>query len=54
MDACDILRPAYERINGTDGFASLEEVSPGLACGTLATVEEAVRLSGYSRGSSGR
>jgi len=41
--ACDVLRPAYQRTGGTDGFVSME-VSPHLAHATEATVEEARRL----------
>ena len=43
QDACDILKPVYERTEGKDGYVSLE-VSPELAYDTLATVEEAERL----------
>ncbi len=42
-DACDILKPVYDRTDGKDGYVSLE-VSPDLAYDTLATVEEAERL----------
>ncbi|THD70969.1 transaldolase [Phenylobacterium sp.] len=41
--ACDQLRPAFDRLNGRDGYASLE-VSPTLANDTAGTVEEARRL----------
>ncbi|MEO7504260.1 MAG: transaldolase family protein, partial [Sphingomicrobium sp.] len=41
--AADALRPAYERLNGADGFASIE-VSPHLAYSTQGSVEEARRL----------
>lgn len=41
--ACDLLRPVYERTAGLDGYASLE-VSPHLAFDTAATVAEARRL----------
>lgn len=41
--ACDVLRPVFERTNGTDGFVSLE-VSPHLARDTDGTVVEARRL----------
>src|SRR6185312_8263631 len=41
--ACDLLRPVYDRLEGRDGFASLE-VSPYLAMQTDATVAEARRL----------
>src|SRR3954469_23812492 len=44
-DACDVLRPVWERTDGHDGFVSLE-VHPGLADESDATVEEAVRLHG--------
>ena len=43
QDACDILKPVYDRTDGKDGYVSLE-VSPNLAYDTLATVEEAERL----------
>ena len=42
-DACDILRPVYDRTHGIDGFVSLE-VSPHLAHDTEASVAEAKRL----------
>lgn len=42
-NACDILRPAYDRTGGKDGFVSLE-VSPRLAHDTKASIEEARRL----------
>lgn len=41
--AADLLRPAYDRSEGRDGYASLE-VSPNLAHDTEATVAEALRL----------
>jgi transaldolase/glucose-6-phosphate isomerase len=41
--AADDLRPVYDRLNGRDGFASLE-VSPYLAKDTLGTIDEARRL----------
>ena len=41
--AADLLRPVYDRTDGSDGFASLE-VSPKLAHDTEGTVEEARRL----------
>jgi len=43
QDACDLLRPTYDRTNGTDGFVSLE-VSPHGARSADATIEEARRL----------
>ena len=43
QDAADILRPAYDRTQGRDGFVSLE-VSPLLARNTRGTIEEARRL----------
>ena len=43
QDACDILRPVYDRSNGADGFVSLE-VSPYLARDTQESVNEARRL----------
>jgi transaldolase/glucose-6-phosphate isomerase len=42
-NACDILRPVYDRTAGRDGFVSLE-VSPHLAYDTLSTIEEGLRL----------
>jgi len=41
--AADVLRPVYERLNGEDGFVSLE-VSPYLAMDTKRTIAEAERL----------
>jgi transaldolase/glucose-6-phosphate isomerase len=41
--AADILRPVYDRLNGADGFASIE-VSPFLAGSTQGTIAEARRL----------
>jgi transaldolase / glucose-6-phosphate isomerase len=41
--AADVLRPVYDRLNGHDGFVSLE-VSPYLAMDTKGTVAEARRL----------
>jgi len=41
--AADALRPVYDRLNGADGFASIE-VSPFLAGSTSGTIEEARRL----------
>ena len=41
--ACDRFRPVYDRLEGRDGFVSLE-VSPLHARDTLGTVEEARRL----------
>ena len=43
QDACDVLRPVFDRANGTDGFVSLE-VSPHLARDTQGTIQEAQRL----------
>lgn len=43
QSAADALRPAYDRLDGADGFASIE-VSPHLAFSTQASVEEARRL----------
>src|SRR4051794_28055936 len=43
QDAADVLRPAYESLEGADGFVSLE-VSPKLANDTQATIDEAARL----------
>ncbi len=45
QDACDLLAPAYQESDGTDGFVSLE-VSPHLARDTAGTVAEARRLWG--------
>jgi transaldolase/glucose-6-phosphate isomerase len=41
--AADVLRPAFERSEGCDGFVSLE-VSPYLAHDTAATIDEGLRL----------
>src|SRR5262249_42527797 len=41
--AADELRPVFDRLDGRDGFVSLE-VSPKLACDTAATITEARRL----------
>jgi transaldolase/glucose-6-phosphate isomerase len=41
--AADVLRPAYDRLRGADGFVSLE-VSPYLAMDTKGTIAEAERL----------
>ena len=41
--AADVLRPVYDRLNGEDGFVSLE-VSPYLAMDTKGTIAEAERL----------
>ncbi|MFC1879093.1 bifunctional transaldolase/phosoglucose isomerase [Chloroflexota bacterium] len=41
--AADVLRPAYDRSDGVDGYVSLE-VSPTLAHETEATISEASRL----------
>ncbi|GGM13163.1 glucose-6-phosphate isomerase [Pseudomonas asuensis] len=43
QQAADILRPVYDRLNGRDGYVSLE-VSPYLAMDTEATLIEARRL----------
>jgi len=43
QDAADVLRPAYESLEGADGFVSLE-VSPKLANDTQASIDEAARL----------
>ncbi len=43
QNAADVLRPVYDRLDGRDGFVSLE-VSPYLARDTVATVAEAERL----------
>jgi transaldolase len=39
----DVLRPVYDRLDGQDGFISIE-VSPNLAHDTAATVDEAQKL----------
>ena len=41
--AADLFRPVYDRLNGADGFVSLE-VSPYLAHDTAGTIAEARRL----------
>ncbi len=41
--AADLFRPLYDRLNGADGFVSLE-VSPNLAHDTAGTADEARRL----------
>ena len=41
--ACDVLRPLFDRLQGRDGFVSLE-VSPYIARDTRATVVEAKRF----------
>ncbi|HTJ63038.1 MAG TPA: bifunctional transaldolase/phosoglucose isomerase [Alphaproteobacteria bacterium] len=43
QEAADILRPAYDRTGGVDGYISLE-VSPYLAMNTEASIAEARRL----------
>jgi transaldolase/glucose-6-phosphate isomerase len=43
QEACDELRPVYDRLHGADGFASIE-VSPYLARSTQGTIDEALRL----------
>ncbi len=42
-DACDLLRPVWERTGGGDGYVSIE-VDPTLAHSTAATIEEAEML----------
>ena len=42
-NACDLLRPVWERTDGRDGYVSIE-VDPNLADETDATVEEATQL----------
>jgi transaldolase len=42
-DACELLRPVWEKTSGRDGFVSIE-VDPSLAYDTEATVAEAKRL----------
>src|SRR6201986_3304541 len=41
--AADVLRPVYDKLDGNDGFVSLE-VSPYLATDTKGTIAEAERL----------
>jgi transaldolase/glucose-6-phosphate isomerase len=41
--AADVLRPVYDRLDGADGYVSLE-VSPYLALDTAGTIAEAERL----------
>src|SRR6188508_1229450 len=43
QNAADALRPVYDRLDGNDGFVSLE-VSPYLAMDTKGTIAEAERL----------
>ncbi|MFZ2155918.1 MAG: bifunctional transaldolase/phosoglucose isomerase [Bradyrhizobium sp.] len=43
QNAADVLRPVHDRLNGGDGFVSLE-VSPYLAMDTKGTITEAERL----------
>jgi transaldolase len=42
-DACDLLRPVWDRTEGLDGYVSLE-VDPTLAYDTDGTIEEALRF----------
>jgi transaldolase len=42
-DACDVLRPVYDRTDGGDGFVSLE-VSPHFARSAPASIDEARRF----------
>jgi transaldolase len=44
-DACDVLRPIWDRTSGQDGYVSLE-VDPTLAHDTDRTLEQAIRLHG--------
>jgi transaldolase/glucose-6-phosphate isomerase len=43
QDACDTLKPVYDRLGGQDGYVSIE-VSPYLAMGTDTTLAAAKRL----------
>ena len=43
QDACDVFRPLYGRLNGEDGYVSIE-VSPDLAHDTDATLAQALHL----------
>ena len=42
-EACDLMRPVWDRTQGQDGYVSLE-VEPGLAYDTEATIEQAQRF----------
>jgi transaldolase len=42
-DACDLLRPTWERTEGRDGYVSIE-VDPGLAGDTESTIAEATHF----------
>ena len=42
-DACDVLRPVWDRTGGADGYISLE-VEPGLAYDTQKTIDQALEL----------
>src|SRR4029077_20279272 len=42
-DACDVLRPVWERTGGGDGYVSIE-VDPWLAYDTEGTFEQAIEL----------
>jgi transaldolase len=42
-EACEVMRPVWERTDGEDGYVSLE-VDPGLAYETEATFEQAMKL----------
>jgi transaldolase len=42
-DACDLLRPVWERTSGGDGYVSIE-VDPGLAADTEATIAQATHF----------
>src|ERR671922_1616 len=42
-EACDLLRPVWDRTQGLDGYVSLE-VEPGLAFDTEATIDQAQRF----------
>jgi transaldolase len=42
-DACDLLRPVFDRTNGGDGYASME-VLPELAYDTVKTFEQVQRI----------
>lgn len=43
QNAADLFRPTYDRLNGTDGYVSLE-VSPNLAYDSAGTISEARQL----------
>src|SRR5471030_2556341 len=42
-NACDVLRPVYDKSNGNDGFVSME-VEPGIAYDTEKSFDQARRI----------